>query len=162
RLLLQRLLVGRQQAEQVECPPFFLRERGPFVQQRAFEQQVPNERHLDGVDSDGVRQDRLDVHPSTSRCPAGWAMDSGPRTVESERVRIPARNQPTIQRDGPSSRRPASSSDDGGKYQRLVDRARVEAEAGDDSCARVVGAFGGHMESRGSLFTQGKTSGCWS
>ena len=62
RLLLQRLLVRRQQAEEAECTPFFRRERGPLVEQGAFEQQVPDERHLQGLDVDGGRHDFLDVH----------------------------------------------------------------------------------------------------
>ncbi len=42
--------------------PFFLRERGPLVQDGAIKQKLPAKRHLDDVGIDRARQDRFDVH----------------------------------------------------------------------------------------------------
>ena len=101
-LLLQRLLVRRQQAEQAEGTPFFRRERRPLVEQGAFEQQVPAERHLDDVGGDGVRQDRFDVHPSISRCSAGSVMGFGLRKGDSGRESQHERDKLMIAKSSPA------------------------------------------------------------
>ncbi len=65
-LFVERLLGRRQQAEQAELAAFFLRERGPLVQQRAIQQKLPEEWHVDRVGADRPREHRFDVHSAHS------------------------------------------------------------------------------------------------
>src|SRR4051794_1880069 len=141
RLLLQRLLVRRQQAEKSECTPFFRRERRPLVEQGAFKQQVPDERHLDDVGGDGVRESRFHVHISISRCSAGSVMGSGPRKGDFVRESQHERDKLMIAKSSPAwlgahedaatggcrGRGPEEA--EGGRVTLLPERLLVSAEA---------------------------------
>ena len=87
-LLVQRLLVGRQQAQQAQFAPLLRRERGPLVEERPLQQELAGEGDLQdiaGLRLDRARDRRLHVHrpappirrPSPSAVPPRASRVSG-------------------------------------------------------------------------------------